>query len=163
MSNRLERKQRFIRYYKEQTGKEEVDMKDVARFAKKMGWELPIPPDPLDLLAKQFADAAREETRVDKSTKRPYRANLAISKKLPDGQMVFAWIDTDEAPRHKMVKALMLYRDQMVGEAVIGTDTAEHWNRINPSQRPLDFPTDLTDDVQWRRNAPTEDEEGKPA
>ena len=155
MATQIEKRQRFIRYYKEQTEKTETDMHDVAHFAQNMGWDLPVPPDPLDLLAKQFSDAAREETRVDKNTKRPYRANLAIIH----GKQLALWIDTDEAPRHKMAKALMLYRDQMVSEAVIGTNTADHWNRVNPEQQPLIFPTDLTDDVQWRLNAPEETEQ----
>jgi hypothetical protein len=49
-----------------------------------------------------------------------------------------------------MVKGLTNYREQMVGEAVIATNTAEHWNRINPDQMALVFVTDLTDDVNER-------------
>ena len=159
MATKLQERQRFIRYYKEQTGKAEIDMRDVARFAEKMGWRLPKPPSPIDLLAKQFSDAAREEIRYDKKTKRPYRANLAITMRLPDGTQLALWIETDEAPRHKMLKALTIYREQMVGEAVIATNTAEHWNRVNPQQQPLLFQTDFTDDVEWRRNAPSEEDE----
>ena len=159
MATKLQERQRFIRYYKEQTGKAEIDMRDVARFAEKMGWRLPKPPSPIDLLAKQFSDAAREEIRYDKKTKRPYRANLAITMRLPDGTQLALWIEPDEAPRHKMLKALTIYREQMVGEAVIATNTAEHWNRVNPQQQPLLFQTDFTDDVEWRRNAPSEEDE----
>jgi len=158
MAKKLQERQDFLHYYREQTGEKEVDHHDVARRAVKMGWPLPVPPDPLDLLAKQFSDAAREEINYDKKTNRPYRVNLAITKRLPDGKQMTLWIETDEAPRHSMVKALTLYREQMVGEAVIGTDTAEHWNNINPKEQPLLFPTDFTDDVQWRKNAPEEDE-----
>ena len=158
MASAIQARQRFLHYYKEQTGKKEIDMHDVARFAEKMGWTLPVPPQPIDLLAKLFSDAAREEMRVDKKTKRPYRANLAVMQRLPSGKQLGLWIDTDEAPRHKMVKALHLYREQMVGEAVVGTNTADHWNSIHPTQRAIEFPTDLTDDVQWRLNAPDEDQ-----
>jgi hypothetical protein len=49
-----------------------------------------------------------------------------------------------------MVKGLHLYREQMVGEAVIGVNTADHWNRRNPDQAPLPFVTDLSDDVNER-------------
>ncbi len=55
-----------------------------------------------------------------------------------------------------MLKGLHLYREQMVGEALIGKNTAEHWNKNNPDQEQLPFDTDLTDDVNWRRNAPVE-------
>ena len=46
-----------------------------------------------------------------------------------------------------------LYREQMVSEAVIGVNTAEHWNRTNPEQRRLPFVTDLSEDVKERENA----------
>ncbi len=157
MARKVQERQRFLHYYREQTGRKEVDMHDVARLAEKMGWELPVPREPLDLLAKQFSDAAREETNYDKKTKRPYRVNLAITARLSDGKQLTLWIETDEAPRHKMVKALMLYREQIIGEAVSATTTAEHWNNINPKEQPLLFEADFTDDVEWRLNAP-EDE-----
>jgi hypothetical protein len=44
----------------------------------------------------------------------------------------------------------------MVGEALIGKNTADHWNSNSPAQQPLPFDTDLTDDVNWRLNAPVE-------
>ena len=148
MSTKAQRYQNFIRYYKEQTGKKEINMHEVAKFAHKMGWALPKPVDPMDLLAKEFSDAARQETRRDKETKRTYKASLAITKRLPDGRQTAFWFDVDEnPPRHRMVKGLHLYREQMVGEAVIGTNTAEHWNRLHPDQRALDFITDLTDEI----------------
>jgi hypothetical protein len=159
MTKSKQERQRFYRYYKLQTGVTEVNLHDVALFAKKMGWPLPIPADPIELLAKQFAEALREEVRHDKATKRAYKANLTITRRAAgDGRQLTLWVDVDEAPRQHMVKALTNYREQMVGEAVIGTNTADHWNRINPSQEPLVFIADLTDDVQWRLNAPDEDE-----
>ena len=62
-----------------------------------------------------------------------------------------------------MVLAMAKYREQMIGEAVIGTNTVEHWNSINPTQERLPFPLDLTEETQWRRNATTEDESGETA
>jgi len=59
---------RLIEYYKEQTGSDEVDMKEVAKFAVKSGWPLPEPVDPYDRLAKQFTDVAREVVRYDQKT-----------------------------------------------------------------------------------------------
>ena len=158
MSTMNERRQRFIRFYKEKNQTLEVNMRDVAALAREMGWKLPTPPDPLDMLAKQFSEAAGEETRIDKNTKRVYKANLAITERRRDGRQMTLWIDVDEnPPRHRMLKALHLYREQMVGEAVIGKNTADHWNSNNPGQQPLPFETDLTDDVKWRLNAPPDE------
>jgi hypothetical protein len=163
MSTAAEKRQAFIRYYKRQTGATEVTMREVAALAKKMGWKMPVPPDPLEMLAKQFSDAAGEETRTDKETKRVYKANLAITERRSGKQMTF-WIDVDDnPPRHRMQKGLHLYREQMVGEAIIGKNTADHWNSNNPDQMPLPFETDLTDDVNWRLNAPVEETSGKTA
>lgn len=153
MSTAVERRQKFIRYFREQTGAREWNMHDVAKMAHKMGWPLPKPEDPLDMMAKQFADAAREETREDKATKKPYKANLAFARRRKDGKQLWLWFDVDDASRPQMVKGLHLYREQMVSEAVIGVNTAEHWNRDNPDQRPLPFVTDLTDDVAERTQA----------
>jgi hypothetical protein len=163
MSTAAEKRQAFIRYYKREAGAVEVTMREVAIYAKKMGWKMPVPADPLEMLAKQFADAAGEETRTDKESKRVYKANLAITERRSGKQMTF-WIDVDDnPPRHRMQKGLHLYREQMVGEAIIGKNTAEHWNRNNPDQIPLPFETDLTDDVNWRLNAPVEETSGKTA
>ncbi len=152
MATKVQERQAFIRYYKKETGKQEVVMKEVARFAAKMGWTLPVPADPIDLLAKQFSEAAREEIRHDKKTKRPYKVNHPITVTQGNAQLTF-WIDLDEAPRHKAVKALMQYRDQMVGEAVMVTNCADHWNSINPGEEQIQIPLDFTDDVEWRKNA----------
>jgi len=153
MSTALERRQTFIRYFRRKTRKLEVNMHEVAEMAAKMGWTLPKPASPMDLFAKQFSDAAREETRVDKETKQPYKANLAYTKRLPNGAQLWLWFDVDEASRPQMVKGLHLYREQMVGEAVIGVNTASHWSRRNPDQPSLPFVTDLTDDVREREKA----------
>jgi hypothetical protein len=58
-----------------------------------------------------------------------------------------------------MVMAMAKYREQMIGEAVIGTNTVEHWNHVHPEQLPIPFPLDLTDEAEWRRNAPPEEDQ----
>jgi hypothetical protein len=70
-----EKMQAFMRYYRDKSGEEELDMKKVALEATRMGWKLPKPADPIDLLAKEFSHAAREEVRRDEVTGEPYRAN----------------------------------------------------------------------------------------
>jgi hypothetical protein len=154
MSTKNEKMRRFVRWYKKEQKKTAVTMAEVAQEAIKQGWKLPPPISPEERLAKQFADAEREEIRYDKATKEPYRGNLALTERLKDGKQLSLWIDTDEASRSQMVMALHKYREQMLGEAMIGTNTAEHWNRMHPEQQPLPFPTDLAEEIQWRKNAP---------
>jgi hypothetical protein len=148
--------QSYIRYYKEQTGQRAVDMRDVAAHAKASGWKLPKPKDPLELLAKQFAIAAREEVREDAETGRPYRVNH-VYPDMRDGEQCRLWVHIDEAPRDPMVKSFVLRREQMVGDAVQLSFDMEHWNRVHSDENPITLPMDFTDDVEWRRHAPDED------
>src|SRR4051794_33837627 len=127
MATKHEKMQSMIRWCREETKKKDVTMADVVKFAIKKGWKLPVPANPVDLLAKEFAAAAREEIRYDKQTTRPYRANHCFSTE----QGMF-WFDIDDAaPRYKMVKALNGRREQMVGDGLQLTLDAEHWNSIN--------------------------------
>jgi hypothetical protein len=145
--------QRLIRRYKEQTGAKEVNMHDVAAFAASMGWRLPKPTRPIDLLAKEFSQAAREEIRRDGKTGRPYRANHALTT-WQGGVQLTLWVDIDEAPRGPMLKSLVNRREQMVGDGLQLTLDADHWNSINSSEDPITIPMDFTDDVEWRKNSP---------
>lgn len=143
--------QQAIRLYKDKFGVLEVDLKEVAKFAvNHLGYKLPVPPDPFDILAKQIAVAAREETRTDNKTGRPYRANHAVHY---DGIQQSLWIDIDEAPRALMHKSLIKRRDQIIGDAYQLSLDLEHWNSINPEEEPISIPLDFTEDVEERKNA----------
>jgi hypothetical protein len=150
--------QRLMRLYKQETGVQEVEMHAMADFAIRKGWPLPKQTSPRDLVAKQFAQAAREEVKRDKITSRPYRVNHAYTTTQGGEQMTF-WVDIDEAPRKPMLKSLVNRREQMVGDGLQLTLDADHWNSINPTDEPIVMPMDFTDDVEWRKNAP--DEYGK--
>jgi hypothetical protein len=157
MATRRQEMQRLIRHYKDVTQKTEVNMHDVAQFAASKGWPLPRPVTALDRLAKEFSQAAREEIRHDKKTGKPYRANHAITEGYGAKQLTL-WVDIDEAPRKPMLKSLVQRREQMVGDGLQLTLDAMHWNNIHPTEEPIKLPLDLTDDVEWRLNAPDEGE-----
>jgi hypothetical protein len=78
--SKVTERQRLIRAYRDETGETEIDMRKVAEFAVSKGWPLPAPRNPMDNLARQFADAARLEIRYDPATRNPYRANHAVPK-----------------------------------------------------------------------------------
>lgn len=150
--------QRLIRAYKDETGEREIDMKKVATWAAGKGWPLPTPQNPLDMLAKQFADAAREELRKDDKTGRPYRANHSFVT-MHGGEQLHLWIDIDEADRGPMLKSAVTRREQMVGDGLQLSLDIMHWNRINADKEPIELPMDLTFDIELRLNAPDDDEE----
>jgi hypothetical protein len=155
MATKHQKMQRLIHYYKDQTGKTEIDMKEVAKFAVAKGWPLPTPAKPLDLLAKEFSQAAREEMRYDKKTGKPYRANHALPI-MQGEQQLHLWIDIDEAPRKPMLKSLILRREQMVNDGLQLSLDTDHWNSIHQDEEPINIPMDFTDDILWRKNAPEE-------
>jgi hypothetical protein len=145
--------QRLIRLYREETGIQSVDMHDIAKYAAGRGWPLPKPKSALDLLAEQFSAAAREETRKDATTGRPYRANLAVTTWQGKEQFTL-WTDIDEAPRPVAHKSFIQRREQMVGDAVQLSFDVEHWNLVNQNDEAIVMPMDFTEDVEWRKNSP---------
>lgn len=149
--------QNIIKRYREETGKESVNMHDVAKYAAKMGWPLPKPKTAIERLAEQFSSAAREEVRRDQITGKPYRANLAVTTWQGSEQMTL-WTDIDAAPRHIAHKSFQQRREQTVGDIVQLTFDVMHWNRVNETEEEIVMPTDFTDDVLWRINAPDEDQ-----
>lgn len=156
MSN-LRQRRNLIRQYKRETGNSEVDMHEVAKWAMKKGVKPPQPKSPTELLAKQFTDAARSEIRYDPENGKPYRVYHAVRH---DGQMsLFTWIDIHEAPRRTMQKSLVQRREQMVGDGVQLTLDLGFWNKMHPDEEPINLPMDLSPDIEWRLNAPDDDDE----
>jgi len=147
--------QALQRYYKRETGIKEVDTKEFAKWAVARGHKLPAPVDPIDILAKEFAAALREETRTDLETGQSYRVNHMYVVKRGD-QQLHLWVDIDEAPREAMHASLTMRREQIVGDITQLTFDAEHWNRVNPAAEPIEVEKDFGLDVELRRNAPVE-------
>jgi hypothetical protein len=145
--------QALLRRYKSETGIREVDMREFAAYMINMGWPMPTPVSPLDILAKQAAAAAREETRVDAETGQSYRVNHMYPA-VRGGEQLHLWIDIDEADRGPMHTSLTLRREQIVGDITQLTFDAEHWNRVNESEEPIEIEKDFGLDVEIRRNAP---------
>lgn len=154
MATKYKEMQLIIRQWKDSTGNTEIDMHEVARYAISKGWPAPAPITPEERLAKDFSQAAREETRQDSKTGHAYRVYHAV-KQDGFGQGVF-WVDIDEAPRKHMVKSAFARREQVVGDMVQLTLDLDHWNRIHPNEEPIRAETDITPDVNERLAGPEE-------
>ena len=152
--------QKIIRLYREETGQTEIDLREVARFAVGKGWPMPKPKDPIDMLAAQIKDAARQEVRKDRGTGRPYRGYHAVPSRTVDGQRSFYWIDVDDPATTfaNMRKSMVHRRDQMVDDGVMLSLDQDHWNSTRAANEQIDLPLDFTQDVEWRkRGADDED------
>ena len=115
------------------------------------GWYSPRSKAHSKFLSEQFSQAARDEIRYDKVTKKPYRANHAVHE-----SQGYLWVDIDEAPRGPMQKSMVMRREQIVGDALQLSFDADHWNSIHPEEEQILMPLDFTDDVEWRKNSPEE-------
>lgn len=145
-------KQRFIRHYKDETGAVEIDMHKVAEYAKRTGWKMPTPPSDIEMLAKQFTEAARGETSYDAKTGKPYRVYHAIPVK--SGQLnLFVYVDIHDATRGQMLKSCVNRREQMVSDGLQLTFDMDHWNSCNPGEEPISLPMDLALDIEIRMAA----------
>jgi hypothetical protein len=145
--------QKIIRLYREETGRTELDMHEIAMFAMRMGWPMPVPKNPLDMLAAQFRDAARQEVRKDRASGRPYRAYHAVPSSAAQGS--FFWIDIDdpETTQANMRKSAVMRREQMVDDGVQLSLDLDHWNRTRPVEERIELPMDITPDIDWRKAA----------
>ena len=156
MLSKSRQMQIIIQEYKEEHGVSAWDMNDVAEYASKRGWKLPTPLTPMQLLAKEFAKAAREETRPDEETHEEYRVNHAVSD-THDGQRTL-WGDIDTAPRAFMAKSIFQRRQQMVGDAWQLAVDVEHWNRVHSTEPPIQVEFDFGPDIEYRRHFQGNDE-----
>lgn len=153
--------QKAIHHYRQTHGVNDVDLREVARYAvEKLGMKLPEPVDPLERLTKEIAKAAREETRFDERSNQPYRVNHMYLD--DNGQR--RWLDIDgDAPRGKMLKSLTLRREQSIGDMYHLTLDAEHWNADHETDEPIQLELDLTPDIAERKAMADDDDDDKAA
>jgi hypothetical protein len=144
--------QRFARNYREKHGRDTTSH-ELALAWKKIGGQMPKPKDVIDILAKEFADAEREELSFDEVLGESYNANICYELLVGD-KIETRWADTDTASRDKIVKNAALRRNQVVGDLVRATVTLLHWNRIHPEEEPVQMELDFGPDVEWKLNAP---------
>jgi hypothetical protein len=150
--------QTLLRLYQQETGLEEYRMSDAVQYAVDRGFPVPPPISGLERLAKQFSRAANEEIRYDKKTHQPYHANRARTI-LENGKQIPLWFDMDRAGRPVVEKYSMQRREHVFGEIFQHVLDLDHWNRVHPSEAPVQFELDFTDDVEWRKNAPDQEKE----
>jgi len=137
--------------YKQQTGERAVAPREFAQWLAERGWDMPIPEDPVDLLAKKVQAALREETRRDTTSGLPYKVNLTFIPETGQGSFL---VDVDEAERHVVLKCLIQRREQTVGDVYQMELIKDHWNNTHPNEEAIQLPLDYEPDVQWKKNGP---------
>lgn len=161
-ASRRIQKERMIAWYVEETGEVDIDMEKVARWAVTKGMPLPKPPTPIEMLAKELSRAAREVHVRDPKTGKSYRRYHAVSDGSGPAQITF-WVDIDnpKTTYKKMHKSLMQRREGMIGDGLQLTRDADHWNSARPGE-PIQIDLNLSEEVEWRKNAPDDDDAPTP-
>src|SRR5262249_7325047 len=113
-----EEKQRIINDYMAETGKDEIDMNDVAHWAQTNG-RMPPPRtfDPVKMFAHDLSEAAREEYYFDPQDREVRKKHCYIFVE-PDGQRRFHWVDIVTAKPEPMHKSLQARRKQALGDII---------------------------------------------
>jgi len=144
----------LIHRYKREEGVTDLIVEEFTAWMVALGWPLPAPISPMQRLQQKVRSVLREETRIDEVTHLPYRVNHAYPIGLnKQGTFFWGWVDIDEAPRHKMWKALQNRREQMVGDGLQLTLDAEHWSRKHPDEAQIVLEMDFGPDIEWRKSA----------
>jgi hypothetical protein len=68
---------KVIRWYQDETGILELKWSDVAEWAQRKGVTMPVPPTPVEMMARNLAAVARSERRNEAGSE--YRGNARLS------------------------------------------------------------------------------------
>ena len=109
-------------------------------------WQ-PRPADLRTSLAKDLADALREEVRIDRKGRR-YRANIPVRTRGKNGLPLFVWGDIDDAPRTHVEKSVQQERRSIASDCYALAMKVDHYNDEHPNDTPLQIVFDFEEDVE---------------
>lgn len=143
----VEEKQRIINDYIEETCAEEVDMNEVARWAKSKGrLPEPKPYDPVKAFAHELSEAAREEYYTDPQSREVRKKHCYVIVE-PDGQRRFHWVDIQTAKPEPMHKSLQARRRQALGDVVQLDTDRKSYNENNQFGATIEMSYNFDEDL----------------
>jgi hypothetical protein len=148
MVSKAEQYQRLWHEYERETNYKASGTKEVVDWAIQNG-KLELPKiDPRDFLAKQMAQALREEMATDDKGRR-FRKNHAM-KIMENGVQTTIWGVLGYAPENHMRMAFTQRREQIIGDCLQLKTDVDVYNDLNPNQEEIQLLLDFTDDVAER-------------
>lgn len=147
MVTKKEEMNRWIRDFREKE-KRDLSSDEIATMLEDIGWPMPKPKTPHEMLAKQVAEAQGEETVYDEVLQEHVARNICYTTEVA-GKQTTLWTDLDRATRRKMEGHKTILRDQSVGDVYQGTLKCMRWSRLHPDQPELKFEADFTPDIEW--------------
>jgi hypothetical protein len=156
-----EEKQRIINDYITETGADEINMNDVARWAKAKGrMPEPRPFDPVKMFAHELSEAARQEYYIDPQNREVRKKHCYMIVEA-DGQMRFHWVDIETAKMEPMHKSLQARRRQSLGDVIQLDTDRKSYNDNNLFGACIEMSYNFDEDLA-ERNMPTEYPEEPP-
>ena len=145
----IEALQAFADEYFQETQSVTATTADLAEWAIRTGRWTPPRNIAMRLCKEDFARALREEYIKDDNGQ-PVRAKHVLRERHGDKQL-YLWADIRNAPRKHIEGSFRQRREQVVGDLrQLDRDNA-YWKKHHPQEKPIQIPTDFTDDVMEGR------------
>lgn len=137
--------QRIIKDYRQETQSWPATTDEMAQWAidnRKFDIRTPAL---VRILARDLAQAMREDYITDKKGRRVRAKHPAPSKR--NDQTIMLWDDMRTAPREHMVNAFQLRRNHIVSECRQVKTDVDSYNESHPENEPIQLILDFTWDV----------------
>lgn len=146
-------KEQLLRAWDEfeaQNGQEAINPDDFVTWAMKHGKWHPRPRDVRKMLKQDMTAALRQVMRENENGV-TYRAKQCV-KVLEDGEQLPLWFDIDFGGTDRLRrKAARQRRDGIAADVFRARSDVDHMNFKYPSERPIQFPLDFSEDYEERR------------
>lgn len=146
MSDYNRQLQRTIKDYQEQKQSWPATTTEMAEWALANGRFNFRAPALLRILAKDLAQAMREDYITDKKGRRVRAKHPAPSKR--SGQTIMLWDDIRTAPREHMMASFQTRRYHIVSECRQVKLDVDSYNDAHPENQPIQMVLDFTKDVE---------------
>lgn len=155
--------EKLCQHYQDETANLDFDALTVARWAEKRGYDMPIPPTGVELLAQRLQGAVLTARRKDRKTSILYRAMLAVPK-MVKGKLKKVWFDADgpAATYEKVMESYHRRKDYALNVLTLAAATVEHWFQDHPNPQRPQLDLGISDqEVRWRLLGPNGGQEGQ--
>jgi len=138
--------QRIVTEYRRAEQEWPASAKEIARWAIRTGRFDLRAPTVERVLAREIAQALREEYFTDSKGRRVRAKHPAKARR--NGEQITLWDDMRTAPRDHMEKAFGLRRRHIVGECRQVKADVDSYNDAHPAERLIQMVLDFTKDVE---------------
>lgn len=138
--------QRIVTEYRRAGQEWPARTKDIAGWAIRTGRFDIRAPTLEKVLARELAQAMREEFFTDPKGRRVRAKHPAKARR--DGEQITLWDDMRTAPRSHMETAFALRRRHIVGECRQVKADVDSYNDARPAEQPIQMVLDFTRDVE---------------